>query len=179
MYKVESDFDYKGYRCVVVFNDMGFRCGYVGVPEGHPLYGKEYYSGMGISYRELENEPAGKRGIVSILRAAYRENDDVSMDIYFDVHGSLTFSDGGKGSSYPIESDLWWLGFDCGHCGDGKDLDLVEQLWGNDERIKTRIKIERMYPYYEDYEIRTQEYVEQECKNLVDQIIEYTEKYHR
>lgn len=176
MYKVESDFSYKDYRCVVIFGDMGFRCGYVGIPEDHPLYGKEYGSGMGISYSELENEPTGKRGIIPVLCAAYKEDDDVSMDIYFDVHGSLTYSGGGKESTYPVESELWWLGFDCGHYNDGKDMDLVEKLWGDDEHIQRRIEIEREYLYYEDCEVRSQEYIEQECRNLVDQIIEYVDK---
>lgn len=178
MYKVESDFNYKDHRCVVIFGDMGFRCGYVGVPKGHLLYGKEYGSEMGVSYSELENEPTGKRGIIPVLCAAYSENDDVSMDMYFDVHGSLTYSGGGKRSTYPVESDLWWLGFDCGHYNDGYDLDLMEELWGYNDNIKERIRLERKYPYHEEFEVRTQEYVEQECRNLVDQIIEYMEKYH-
>lgn len=28
----ETRFDYKGYSCVVLFTDMGHRCGYVGIP---------------------------------------------------------------------------------------------------------------------------------------------------
>lgn len=41
-YIVESDFEYKGYRCVVVLQGAGHRCAYVGVPMGHPFYGKTY-----------------------------------------------------------------------------------------------------------------------------------------
>lgn len=41
-YVVEKIFDYKGYKCAVVMQDMGHRCGYVGVPKGHELYGKDY-----------------------------------------------------------------------------------------------------------------------------------------
>lgn len=42
MYRIESCFDYKGYKLVVVFNDLGHRCGYIGIPEGKPLYGKRF-----------------------------------------------------------------------------------------------------------------------------------------
>ena len=41
-YVVEKKFDYLGYKCVVTFNTMGYRCGYVGLPKEHCLYGKTY-----------------------------------------------------------------------------------------------------------------------------------------
>ena len=41
-YVVESVFGHEGYVCVVVFGDLGFRCGYVGVPKEHPLYNVDY-----------------------------------------------------------------------------------------------------------------------------------------
>jgi hypothetical protein len=31
-----------GLACLAVRNDMGVWCGYVGIPEGHPWYGKGY-----------------------------------------------------------------------------------------------------------------------------------------
>ena len=41
-YIVEREFEHAGYKCVVTFNVMGHRCGYVGIPKNHSLYGKEY-----------------------------------------------------------------------------------------------------------------------------------------
>lgn len=38
----EMRIEYKGYPCVVLFTPMGHRCGYVGLPETHPCYGKHY-----------------------------------------------------------------------------------------------------------------------------------------
>lgn len=35
---VEGGGHYKDYEFLVTFNDMGFRCGYVAVPEDHPAY---------------------------------------------------------------------------------------------------------------------------------------------
>ena len=40
----EKRFEYKGFPCVVVMQAMCFRTGYVGIPKGHALYGKEYDS---------------------------------------------------------------------------------------------------------------------------------------
>ena len=59
---VESDFIHKELRCVVVFTRMGHRCGYVGVPKEHILYGKSYSDILedldvhgGITYSEGNN----------------------------------------------------------------------------------------------------------------------------
>lgn len=41
-YEVEKDFEYRGFRCVVVFQSQGHRTGYVGLPKGHKYHGKEY-----------------------------------------------------------------------------------------------------------------------------------------
>lgn len=169
-YKVESDFMYEGYRCVVVFQYMGHRCGYVGVKKGRPLYGKEYSDYLDIKKSELDAEPIGKRGIMSIICSAFDEDDRVRMDCYFNTHGGLTYSGGNE--KYPVKSNLWWLGFDCAHCDDSIDIDSLKKYFGEDcPRIQTLIGIEKDYPIVSG-EVRTKEYVEDECKLLVNQIIE-------
>ncbi|HEX6786651.1 MAG TPA: hypothetical protein VF076_05605 [Acidimicrobiales bacterium] len=81
--------------CLAVRGPMGVWCGYVGLPPGHPLHGKKYDVVEGL-VPELE------------------------------VHGGLTFSDRctedlpeGEGVCHIPEpgrpTDVWWLGFDCGH----------------------------------------------------------------
>lgn len=170
MYKVENDFTYKGYRCVVIFTEMGWRCGYVGIPLGHPLYKKEFYDYLDIPSSDFDDEKLGKRGILTLFLAALDDDERIRMDFYFNVHGSLTYS-GDNDGTYPVESNLWWIGFDCAHYRDGVDLELVEKYWGDDPRIQKKLEIEREYPTREGYPIRSKEYVEQECMSLVDQII--------
>ena len=175
MYKVESDFAYKGYRCVVIFGDMGYRCGYVGIPVGHELYKKEHGDYLDIKKPEIEDQEFGKRGVIPLLFSALDNDDRVRMDMYFNVHGSLTFSN--DYPDYPVESNLWWLGFDCGHYMDGKDLELMEKYWGDDPKIQRKIEIEKEYYMIGDsYPVCSKEYVENECKSLVDQIIELITK---
>ena len=63
-YCVESEFTFKGLKCVVVMQDMGHRCGYVGVPKEHLLFGKKYdeweVEGLdvhgGITYSDKDGE---------------------------------------------------------------------------------------------------------------------------
>ena len=99
--KVQYMDEETGMPCLIVRGPSGALCGYVGVPESHPLFGKDY--------DELYN---------------YENEKGVSID----VHGGLTFADkchpreGGLGICHAPdkgESDnVWWFGFDCAHCGD-------------------------------------------------------------
>lgn len=173
MYKVESDFTYKGYRCVVIFTGMGYRCGYVGIPMGHELYQKGLSDYLNITKTDIENEEIGKRGILSLFASAYDDNENVTVGFYFNVHGGLTYANDNR--TYPVDSNLWWLGFDCAHYGDGIDLELMARYWGDDPNIQRRIKFES--EYLNDYPVRSKEYVEDECKSLVDQIIELSSRH--
>ena len=49
-----------GLKAQVIATPMGHRCGYVGVPEGHPMYEKHYdevnvYVHGGLTYSELDD----------------------------------------------------------------------------------------------------------------------------
>lgn len=59
---IEEDFEHCGYRCIVLVNAAGLRCGYVGVPKSHPDYKKsyeqiesKYYAHGGITYSDFIN----------------------------------------------------------------------------------------------------------------------------
>lgn len=79
-----------GLPCLVVRNKLGALCGYVGAPPGHP-------------WHRLPG------------------SSDALEDV--DVHGGVTFAN----SCHPPichtpapgePDDVWWIGFDCAHCGD-------------------------------------------------------------
>ena len=82
----------------VTGNGIGYRCGYVRIPPGHPWHGKNY-----DDMRTVDGD-------------------------WPDVHGGLTFAgpdtDCGKGG----EDNAWWLGFDCAHAGDAPDPELPGYL---------------------------------------------------
>lgn len=161
-YMVERDEVYNGLRCVVIFAEMGHRCGYVGVSETHPLYGIEYSQVIPLSLREkwekVKKGTIGKRGVISLVTC---DDEAPRLDCLFDVHGSLTYSGDGK-RKYPVEAEnTWWFGFDCAHCDDGKDFAAAE---------KYGFKIHSFWR--EEGIPRSLEYAWQECKNLADQLVE-------
>lgn len=125
-YTVDKDYVYNGLRCVIISADWGQKhhCGYVGVSKESPLYEIKYNEGAEILQKpelleRLKESAPGKRGILSY---AFWDGENLQLQILFNVHGSLTFSDGNDNSNYPVESDLWWFGFDCAHTGDTKDI---------------------------------------------------------
>lgn len=172
-YIVEREFEHAGYKCVVLFSRMGHRCGYVGIPKEHPLYREDHTGHLDMTMKDLQDMEIGKRSTISLLGQAFDDTDKVRLETYFDVHGSLTYSGGGENSEYPIESNLWWFGFDCAHYQDGKDLQLAyEKFPQHRESIKRMVEIEQMYPI-DDVVLRTEEYVADECKRLAEQLKEF------
>ena len=96
---------------------------------------------------------------------------DVEQELnYGDCHGGITYSSSEENSDYPVESDLWWFGFDCAHLGDGKDLDLAyEKFPEYREQILATKQVEDMFPIYEL--VRDLGYVEQNCISLANQLL--------
>lgn len=91
------------------------------------------------------------------------------------MHGGITFADGGENSNYPIESDLWWFGFDCRHCDDGKELELAyERFPKYKASIAMQIELEKVYSI-DGLAVRTEDYVAAECKKLAEQLKEFEE----
>jgi len=158
--KIEIDKKYKGLRYLVLGLLGGWRCGYVKIPATHYLYGKSYSEQLPITLKQLKNERIGKRGIIPLFCAFRTKPDDrISMDLLFNVHGGITFSgrlDKKRG---------WWVGFDCAHAGDAKDISLMDK--------ENKMLNEKYHLNFAGDVIRTTGYVERECKNLIDQIIKW------
>lgn len=125
-------------------------CGYVQVPQDHPLYEVDYSAPLPAelhkAHEALRKAPVGKRGILTLV--TYNA-DSPTVDIVFDVHGSLTFA--GPHSGDP--PGTFWYGFDCGHAGDG------DPPW-----------YEGSFPRY-DGVYRDIDYVKAECASLAKQLI--------
>jgi len=109
------EFKYAGFDCLMQRNGFLAWCGYVGLPDSHPLYGK--------SYDEIPNELPCHGGIT------YSESCNETI-----CHPS---DDDTK--------PLWWLGFDCSHGGDWYLLTMQIQQSGiyRDQTYVKRI-VERM-----------------------------------
>lgn len=90
--KIQYVDEVTGYPCLVKRNPVGALCGYVGVPEGHPWFGK--------NYDDVDAQVHGYLTYASFCQ----EGDEAHSICHIPAPG---------------ESDhVWWLGFDCGHSMD-------------------------------------------------------------
>lgn len=169
-WKVEKDFYCEGYRCVVVMTSMCHRCGYVGIPKGHYLYKKDYIDKC-LLFSDIANEGQDKRGIIPFIRHFIMDESKlVPPDVYFNVHGSITYA--ASDNEYPVENknSLWFFGFDCGHAGDKKSpKDAYAYGLITDKQLKYFLDLDSKYSI-ENEEERTADYVEQECISLAKQL---------
>ena len=78
--------------------------------------------------------------------------DDVEP--YPEVHGGLTFAEADTDCGKGGDDSAWWLGFDCAHAWDSPDPELPGY------------RQEMVFPAST---IKTTEYVEAECRSLIEQ----------
>ena len=139
--KLEFTFEYKGYKCFVIFNSMGYRCGYVELTKGDKYYERNFNKIPVACHRGLTWSSNYIPGVID-------------------------------------RSDRWYIGFDCGHTFDGIDLETYRKLY--DEELSLLVNNERdlivssvvtTAHVKSDYPIQTIEYVENELKYIVDQLL--------
>lgn len=93
-------------------------------------------------------------------------------ELDIECHGGLTF----MSDEHPLKSSLGigcnekWVGFDCGHCNDAVDTELVKKYFG--QSVYTKRKSYFEFLPFEHQEIRDFDYVENECKSIIDQLIQ-------
>jgi len=113
-----------GLDCHLIRNKVSkVWCGYVGLPEGHAWYGKEYSELVSVP-DEIINRSVDmdKVGAINMFCAGLKNSEEslkaglLEMCLAIDVHGGITYSR--KGAGGYLAEGLWWLGFDCGHAGD-------------------------------------------------------------
>ncbi len=91
-----------------------------------------------------------------------KEYDKIDID----CHGGLTF--GSMRLDGQPNKGVYWIGFDCAHAYDRKDLEACRKAFP--DQIAYYDAIEK-YEKSEDV-VRTKEFVEAECRHIVDQILE-------
>ena len=97
------------------------------------------------------------------LKVGHKLEDKHYDDVDFEVHGGLTYSSIAN-EKWAKEGYRWYFGFDCAHLYDGVDIESMKKYGANEISV--------MCWSHLDGEIRTQEYVLIELKNLVNQIEE-------
>ena len=91
-------------------------------------------------------------------------------DIPIKCHGGLTYSSHFlMGQEFPS----WWIGFDCAHAGDIADKESQIKYYGENEQNPFFSMLTFMLEGYDEFgTIKTLDFCEQECRNIVDQLIE-------
>lgn len=80
-------------------------------------------------------------------------------DLGVEIHGGLTFAEADVPCDAPGADNDWWLGFDCAHSFDAPDPELPQSDLGFSWRPLL----------FGSSTIRTQKYVETECRSLCQQ----------
>jgi hypothetical protein len=136
--------EHQGLKWHVIHNGQGYRCGYVRIPAGHPWHSKGY--------------------------------DDIDAQ----VHGGLTFADADVPCDALGEDNDWWVGFDCAHGFDLPDPSLPNNRpWSPFGSLYTSplfcaidYALTAKHAPNAEYEVRSQEYVEAECRKLCEQALQ-------
>ena len=93
-----------------------------------------------------------------------------------DCHGGLIYS---KNHLFgQDDEDTWWIGFDCGLFSDGIDKDTFNKLYEEEllsmspfELRTYMMNFDCVWKFVCGCPVRTQEYVESECRKIIDQIL--------
>lgn len=109
-----------GLPCRVERTIVGHLCGYVGIPDAHPLFGLSYDTRIEVPQSVLHRETsADNLGVVNLFINALSDQDDgrIEVTMAFDTHKGITFS---RARESWAEAG-WWFGFDCAHEGDDNE----------------------------------------------------------
>jgi hypothetical protein len=170
--KKELEWEYKSLKCVVIATDLGHRCGYVNVPKENRFHGFNYGDQVPGAKPNL-NRPAGESftGLINIVCGNKEELEKFtsSLDGIIEIHGGLTYS-----KSYLNFCEKgWWIGFDCAHCDDGKDLSLIE------DPVLRDVFNNPLYRSREGLTIWTLDMVKAETENLAEQVYNQIGNYEK
>lgn len=141
---VEGGGVYRHYEYLITFTNMGHRCGYVAINPDHPVYGA----------------------------------DEVRQDSFeLEVHGGITFQGNHHLKDIFLKTPCLdeWLGFDAAHWYDFPCIETVEKYWGKSKKTEMQKEVHSSDSSFdftgEERSHKTYQYMEQQCKNLIDQLI--------
>ncbi len=147
-YIIERCAIYDGFLSFVVFNETGYRQGYVTIPCDHALYEANSSDNFinfqihgGVDYSRFSPEL-----VMSAINVFNRRNK-IQID--------------------PNKQSTWAIGFSCGHFGDAVDYEKLKKWFPESEYIKLNCQSGRHGM------IRSAEYVDRQCKILAYQLAKF------
>ncbi len=148
------EFEYLGLPCILHRGGCATWCGYVGVPKGHPAYGRDYDDVGAEVHGGLTYADSGEH-----LTEAHEVR--------------TAFENGLNGTEKKIPR-LWWLGFDCAHGGDL--LLTIVILERDDPKFRAIGKKLGLPPHADREHYWTVAEVMEETKRLAEQLAKMTNR---
>jgi hypothetical protein len=173
------DFEADGLPCAMRRNGRyGTWCGYVGVGEGHPLFGLPYNHPLKLPASWFEgrkvDEGTGPMDIfMHIISGAKSIDDACPISLALHVHRGCNYADDHVPGSKP--DGRWWFGFDCGHAGDYMPDKTPNMQQIMDEMVDSmpehvRATMREIVRKSATGVYRDQQYVVSECQSLAAQL---------
>jgi hypothetical protein len=145
----EKSFDHAGCKCQMRRGPGLHWCGYVGIPDTHPMHGKGSGEPLPIleqAFQERMKQPIGESPSFAVLLAMIGDEPKPTAELVLNVHGGITYTENHAPRQDP--DGFWWFGFDCAHAGD----------------------LSPKYGDFGDGVYRDMAYVEAECRSLAEQL---------
>lgn len=144
---IEGGGIYRGYEFIIVLTPFRHRCGYISIPCGH----------------------------------FFDRYEPKNLDSFcIKCHGGITYS--GRFNDIKkfleIEDTDRWIGFDCAHGGDFPDRESYLKCYNipSNHVLHVLNDYEKVYPLPKGRSIKTYNFVEIECRKIIDQLIHIDEK---
>ena len=140
---------YKGYRYMTARMPEGHCCGYIEIPEEHYLYGKNFNEPIPEAkflLKELQKKRIGKRSPLTILSISFRDDES-------DVTPEMIFDVNG-----------------------GINFSRVLKVRNDDNPIFNWAIGFSTDHFNDNKTTQTHKFCEDECKNLIDQLVELDNK---
>lgn len=128
------------------------------------LLEKDVYKG--IEYNIIHTNMGFRCGYIKLLPDhPWYGKDYVDLQ-WLEVHGGLTFSEFDSSCEEETQPVGWWLGFDCAHFCDARDMTLPGSHHNPSFQSTLRV-LEKLGGV-----VRDTDYVREQCFGLIDQAIE-------
>lgn len=169
---VEKSWYKNGYHCFVIFNRNGCRCGYIGISKTNKLYEKSYSEPQSF-LRQKENQKFNGN-VFGLFNSCIQDKDKgLPPDLYFSAHCGFTFSDFmSEDFNYNTNDNMWYFGFDCGHCDDGLDYNKAYELGLLNEK---EYECFNTCKFDNGQEVKSLKYCEDLLNIIADEMIELEE----
>jgi hypothetical protein len=181
------DFEHAGLPCAIIRNlhVTGSLCGYVGVPDSHPWWGKDAHTCVATpqcpeppppDFEQWAKDgmpvpPEGSRWRASMQEPTWSCGHTIGSMV--SVHGGITWASTAYFQTKSAYMDHWWFGFDCGHAGDVSPMmkATLKQLHALQDPAGKLAEYEASLEELRDWETyRDLPYVRHEVERLAEQI---------